>query len=345
MLILAGVSRYMVQASRVELRRVDDAARCDEILAASRMGSAAAKKVLACPELASGVPHAQKLATAGQVLPVHFVVDGARKIHRSALASAQTWPWPMPGGNLWEVVLPDTDPLAGQLFVLGAAPEAVLRARTLTVGQTAALVTTLCGTYRWDPQDEKRGVRYDVVPALSKERLTELVDQLPLRPKAREDLEMATELAFEGCASPAEAKFTTFMSFPADVGGMSHKRPFVNDPLPLVGDALVLAGGRQSVRFDDHYRENTLALEYQGLADHDNDAALQADSAKQLAAGAHGIEVWPVTRQTVSTYERLRAFSSTLGRRLGESRVEVTPEQELLQRQLYVWLYRRPWVW
>ena len=345
MLILAGVSRYLVEASHVPLRRVTDSAECQAVLRASAMGDKAARQVLACEALAAAVPHAKELAAGNEPCAVTFVVDCPRKVHRSAGCSVSVWSAPLPADHLWEVVLDRTEPLHSQLFVVGAGPEAVLRARHLGVGQAAALLTSLYGTYRWDPTDEKRGVRYDQSPALTPDRLAELLDALPPRTRGVCCLRRAMPLAFENSASPAETKLTVLLSTPMGLGGFGHKRPTVNDPMELSGDALTLIHGRASLRWDDCYQEDRLSLEYQGVADYGSEGALLADADKQLASAAMDIETWPVTKRTVQDFASVEAFSRTLTKRLGEQLPNPTAEERARQQELYRWLYRRPWVW
>ena len=183
----------------------------------------------------------------------------------------------------------------------------------------------LCGTYALKERplsDDATGLEKQAKTELvEREQLTrtadlrEFADLLPERPGSAA-ARRAVSSAFDGAASPMEAKLALLLSLPQRLGGTGLPRPTLNHEIRL-GKEARSAYHRTTCRCDLHWPGTRLDVEYDGADSHDGFESRARDVARTTALTIEGFNVFPVTYAQVADPDVFLSVARLIADQLG----------------------------
>ena len=132
---------------------------------------------------------------------------------------------------------------------------------------------------------------------------------------------VAARLAFDGAASPMEAKLALLLSLPTRLGGFGLPRPQLNRPFALSPEAQ-LVYPHTPCRLDLSWPGTDLDVEYDGSGDEHSGDMHAKDVARLAALRLDGVDVLVLAKQQVydprAFAQMVQVIAGKLGGRIGQ---------------------------
>ncbi|MBQ3386609.1 MAG: hypothetical protein IJG53_04725 [Eggerthellaceae bacterium] len=216
--------------------------------------------------------------------PLDLLFSGAGR-SRAAAVLAHATNLPLPAGSLLQ--------LSEHVVITSPELTFALVARKKDVRHLALMASELCGTYIPTPPGLPLGSRQ---PLTSTTQLQAVLTDLYPRQTAAPLI--AAHLAFDGAASPMEAKLALLLSLPTRLGGYGLPRPQLNRPFSLSSEAQ-LVYPHSPCRLDLSWPGASLDVEYDGSGDEHSGDMHAKDVARLAALRLDGLDVLVLAKQQV----------------------------------------------
>ena len=209
--------------------------------------------------------------------------------------------------------LPDGSLLQLSEHVAITSPELTfaLVARKKDVRHLALMASELCGTYIPAPPGLPLGTR---LPLTSTTQLRAVL--AAVYPKQTAAPLIAARLAFDGAASPMEAKLALLLSLPTRLGGFGLPRPQLNRPFTLSPEAQ-LVYPHSPCRLDLSWPGTNLDVEYDGSGDEHSGDMHAKDVARLAALRLDGLDVLVLAKQQVYDSRAFAQMAQIIAGKLG----------------------------
>ena len=259
------------------------------------------------PELLGELARLGFAPSKNRPLDLLFSTDAGRS--RAAAVLAHATNLPLPVGSLLQV----------SEHVAITSPELTfaLVARKQDVRHLALVASELCGTYVPTPPGLPLGTRS---PLTSTARLLTFLTEM--YPKQTAAPLVAARLAFDGAASPMEAKLALLLSLPTRLGGFGLPRPQLNRPFALSPEAQ-LVYPHTPCRLDLSWPGTDLDVEYDGSGDEHSGDMHAKDVARLAALRLDGVDVLVLAKQQVydprAFAQMVQVIAGKLGGQAGQA--------------------------
>ena len=259
-----------------------------------------------------------------------LLVDRHAKAYKIKYCNVSTSFTALPRDTLMRVWPAQRSQVDNQAIYVTSPSEHFRRAASrLTASQLLLLGCWLCGTFRPRP---------DLPSGFIKERplcsAYEIQNHLSIHPsrRYRTKAKEASACLVDGLASPAETALFLLLTAPTHLGGYGLPKPEANPCVPLDASASQLLPGQAIVKPDLFWSEAKLDIEYDSTEYHDSKIT-NYERRRIAALMSMGIDVLPVTKQTLYDAAALHSVAKTVAMKLGLCLQEPLPHvQEELRK-------------